>query len=163
MVQLCRRAPDEALRALDRLPDDFIHDSWLFIGPKASLADRAQALAGRDPAAGIAWQSGLAVIAAPLMNAPGDASFHCSRGQLLAWPGRTEEALQAARTVAGIHRGAGPVWREPAATIYAVPTLLRLDPRRDKIRGDPRFQKPATTDQPTTGMEPDEKPAAADQ
>ncbi len=162
-VQLNRRKPDAALKALDHLPDDFIQDSW-FTGPKASLVGRAQALAGREAAARIAWSAGLPVIDAKLKGAPDNAAFHLCRGQLLAWLGRTDEALQEARTVAEINRDRAPSWDASELTIYAIlglgdraipmleaflhgggswpltVTILRQDPLWDKFRDDPRFQ-----------------------
>lgn len=47
-----RRAPNEALKAIDRLTEDYIQDGW-FVGPKALLIGRAHALAGRKSAASV--------------------------------------------------------------------------------------------------------------
>ena len=166
LVHLSRRKPEDALKVLDRLPDEFIQDAWS-TGPKASLVGRAHALAGRDNAARLAWESGLAVAEARLKNAPGDAAYHQSRGMLLAWLGRTEEAMQEARTVQELNRDAMPSWISSEAAIYAAlgradlalpliekmlnerrngnrnwpitGTLLRQDPLWDMIRGEPKF------------------------
>lgn len=166
LVHLNRRKPEEALKVLDRLPDEFIQDAWS-TGPKASLVGRAHALAGRDNAARLAWESGLAVIETRLKTAPGAVDYHHSRGMLLAWLGRTEDALQEARTVQELNRGAAPTWIISEATIYAAlgradlalpiiekmlnerlnngnwpitGTLLRQDPLWDKIRSEPKFE-----------------------
>jgi hypothetical protein len=104
------------------------------------------------------------VVEAKLKGAPDNPAFHLCRGQLLAWLGRTDEALQEARTVAEIHRGQAPSWDASELTIYAMlgladraipmleaflhgggswpltPTILRQDPLWDKIRDDSRFQ-----------------------
>ncbi|HVZ66286.1 MAG TPA: TIR domain-containing protein [Lacunisphaera sp.] len=163
-VQLCRHDPEEALKILDRLPDDYFQDSWA-TSPKGILVGRAQAMAGRETAARLAWTAGLAVVEAKLKGAPTDPVLHNSRGELLAWLVRTDEAMEEARTVTEINRGPAPVWTESEAKIYAVlgradlaipalkalikpdtywpvtPTLLRLDPLWDKIRADPQFQE----------------------
>ncbi|HVT73882.1 MAG TPA: TIR domain-containing protein [Lacunisphaera sp.] len=163
-VQLSRHAPEEALQVLDRLADDYFQDSWA-TSPKAILVGRAHAQAGREAAARIAWTAGLPVVEAKLKAEPGDPTLHNCRGELLAWLGRTDEALEEARAVAEINRGPAPVWTQSEARIYAIlgradlaipalkalikpdtfwpvtPTLLRLDPLWDKIRGDPRFQE----------------------
>jgi TolB-like protein len=87
---------------------------------------------------------------------------------LLAWLGRAEDALQEARTVQELHRGAAPAWNLSEANIYAAlgradlalpliekmlsdhdgtgrwpitVTMLRQDPLWDKIRDEPGFQK----------------------
>jgi len=165
-----RRSPDEALRVLDQLADNFIHDSW-FIGPKDFLVGCAQAEAGRMEAAQIAWKSGLAVIDDRLQTAPGDTSFHLIRGELLGRLGREQDALAEARNVEELYRDQVYPWFLSPVRIYAaigrsdlaVPmlqrllgqlgrssdfnvnwpltrTLLRLDPIWDKLRGDPGFQ-----------------------
>jgi tetratricopeptide (TPR) repeat protein len=169
-VQLCRRSPDDTLKTLDRLADDFIQDNW-FVGPKAYFAGRAHALAGRTEAARIAWESALAITNARLKDTPGDLALHVMRGQLLAFLGQPDEALREARAVAELGRG-NPrddrYWFISPALIYATlgraddamplleklcrpppnqivgwpltSALLRLDPLWDRIRDDPRFQ-----------------------
>jgi tetratricopeptide (TPR) repeat protein len=168
-VQFERRAPDEALKALDRLPDDFIHESW-FIGPKNYLVGRAYALAGRPDAARVAWISGLTVVDAHLKDDPTDITLHLMRGELLAWLGRNDEALSEARTVEEMDDRKPDGWDRSTVKIYAAmgradlalpilgaqlemyakgkspgwpltPALLRLDPLWDKLRADPGFLK----------------------
>lgn len=163
-VHLSRRAPDEALRALDRLADDFIRDS-VYTGPKAILTGRAHALAGRRNAARLAWEAGLRVIDARLKAEPGERSYRRARGELLAWLGRTDEALEEAGTMEEISGGQALPWNLSSVPIYAalgradlaVPrlekllagkgtrgwhltvTLLKQDPLWDKLRGHPGF------------------------
>jgi tetratricopeptide (TPR) repeat protein len=164
-VHLGRRKPDEALKVLDRLAVNYVQDAWS-TGPKDAWVGRAHALAGRTTAARLAWQAALEVVEARLKTAPGESAYHHDRGQLLAWLGRADEALQEARTVEELNLNASPGWNGSAATIYAalgradlaVPliekllaektinwplttTLLRLDPLWDPIRNDPGFQR----------------------
>jgi hypothetical protein len=162
---ILRRLPDEALKAFDRLSADFIHDS-LFIGPKNYLVGRAQAMAGNREAARIAWESGLAVLDARLKVNPTDADLHSMRGELLAWLGRTDDALGEARIADEMRRSHLYSWAHSSVRIFAAlgradlaapairklldsrvwdlawpltPTLLRQDPLWDKLRGDPQF------------------------
>jgi TolB-like protein/Tfp pilus assembly protein PilF len=166
-VQLAAREPDAALVTLGRLSVDFVQDNW-FAGPTAYWVGRAHAQAGRAEAARIAFEAGLAVMDTKLKSAAGDPALHVARGELLARLGRTDEALQAARTATELAGGREEMfWFLSPGRIYAVlgrtaealpllenltapvarsvpwpltPALLRLDPLWDKLRDDPRFQ-----------------------
>jgi tetratricopeptide (TPR) repeat protein len=168
-VQLCRRAPAEVLKTLDRFSDDYIQDNW-FAGPKTYFAGRAHALGGRKEAARLAWEAGLVVVDTRLKASSQNRQLHLMRGELLAWLGRTEEAWREVHTVEELTRGPELYWFASPARIYAVlgraddvlpllekimaatsahqnvgwpltPALLKLDPLWDKIRDDARFQK----------------------
>ncbi|MDP3069481.1 MAG: tetratricopeptide repeat protein [Opitutaceae bacterium] len=166
-AHLAAREPEAALTALRRLSADFVQDNW-FIGPTAYWTGRAHAQAGRAEAARIAFESGVAVMDAKLKATPSDFALHVARGELLAWLGRTDEALRAARTATELmNPREATLWFVSPARIYAAlgradealplleklsardsravqwpltPALLRIDPLWDKLRGDARFQ-----------------------
>ncbi|MDI1338047.1 MAG: TIR domain-containing protein [Lacunisphaera sp.] len=165
LAALMAKQTDEALRALDRLPGDFINDAW-YSGPKALLVGLAHAQAGRPEAARIAWEAGLAVVHRRLQDTPNDSELHLRLGELLAWTGQAEPALREARVFEELARNRTD-WTFSSARIYAAlgradaalpilekfltatatgrwpltPALLRLDPIWDKLRDDVRFQK----------------------
>jgi tetratricopeptide (TPR) repeat protein len=166
-AQLEARQPDEALKTLDRLSADYIQDNW-FTGPKAYWVGRAHAQAGRPEAARLAFESGLELVTARLKGQPGSFTLHFVHAELLAWLGRTEEALAEGRLLMELRQPYNNYWFTNRARIFALlgradeavpllrelvldrggkdwgwpltPALLRLDPLWDKIRGDARFQ-----------------------
>ncbi len=166
LVNLMAGQPDEALRAFDRLPADYVNDAW-YTGPKALLVGLAHHQAGRPEAARIAWESGLAVVRRRLVEVPTDMESHLRLGELLAWTGQSEAALQEARIFDELLRGRTTDWTFSPVRIYAAlgrvddalplleqllivpssnrwpltPALLRIDPLWDKLRDDPRFQQ----------------------
>ena len=169
LINLMADQPGEALGALDRLTVDYINDAW-FAGPKGLLVGLAHAGAGRNEAARLAWETGLVVVQRRLQDTPNNAEVHLRRGELLAWLGRREEALQEIRASNELRRDRSAVdwtdWTSSPARIYAAlgdadaalpllkrlladkasgrwpltPSMLRLDPLWSKLRGDPRFQ-----------------------
>jgi tetratricopeptide (TPR) repeat protein len=179
-AHLCGRRPDEALRVLERLADDYILDNF-YTGPKTYFIGLAHALAGRGEAARVAWEAGLALVDQRLRQAPADRDLHLERGELLALLGREAEALREARTVEQLPER-DESWIFTPVRIYAAlgrttealpiigrqlqfardhrpvnwhltPALLRIDPRWDRLRGDPRFQQLTTEPAPVASTE----------
>jgi tetratricopeptide (TPR) repeat protein len=169
LTHLARHDPAEVLRTLARTEADYIQDNW-FAGPKALLAGLAHRQADRPEAARVAWESALALVDARLKTTPDSGALRLSRGQLLAWLGRGDEARREARTLQEMSRSpAAAEWLFSPALIQAAlgdadavlpqlekflanepgknvgwpltPALVRIDVRWDAIRGDPRFQK----------------------
>lgn len=165
LIGMMAGQPDEALRAFDRLPADYINDAW-YTGPKGLLVGLAHHQAGRTEAARLAWESGLAVTRLRLQESPNDLELHLRHGELLAWTGQTGAALQEVRIFNELQRGRLADWTSSPVRIFAAlgrmddalplleqlltapasqrwpltPSLLRLDPLWSKLRGDPRFQ-----------------------
>jgi serine/threonine-protein kinase len=165
-THLLRHAPEDALRSLERLSDDFLQDNW-FVGPKAYWAGRAHALAGRHEAARIEWEAGLAVMRTKLAQDPQNAGLRVMQAELYALLGRKEEALREAKTVEELQNGPFWIWSLSPARAYAAlgraeealgflhtaeerrpgevtgwplsTALLRMDPSWDKIRNHPKF------------------------
>ncbi len=164
LVALMAKQTDDALRALDRLPGEFINDAW-YSGPKALLVGLAHTQAGRPEAARIDWEAGVTVVRRRLQDASNDPELHLRLGELLAWSGQAEEALREARAFEELARNRTD-WTLSSARIYAAlgradealpilekfltvtasgrwpltPAVLRLDPLWSKLRDDPRFQ-----------------------
>ena len=167
LAQLAARKPDDALQTLSRLSADFIQDNW-FVGPKAYWVGRAFAQAGRPDAARNAFEAALTITTAHLKETPSNLGLLVTQGELLAFLGRTDEALQVERTLAQLERQDGLIWIDSGARIFAalgraddavpllaklVPpradvdygwpltgALLKIDPLWDRICGDARFQ-----------------------
>ncbi len=181
LVALMAKQTDDALRALDRLPGDFISDAW-YSGPKALLVGLAHTQAGRPEAARIAWEAGVAVVRRRLQDVSNDPELHLRLGELLAWSGQTDEALREARAFEELARNRTD-WTFSSARIYAAlgradealpilekflavtssgrwpltPAVLRMDPLWSKLRDDPRFQK-LCADPPADELKIDAKP-----
>ncbi len=177
---LAARDPDQALAVLDRLSVDYIQDSW-FNGPRAYWVGRAHAQAGRLEAARLAFESGLAVVDAKLKIEPDVSHLHRSRSELLAWLGRSDEAMAEAKAAVELDHGRFSLWTDFPGRAYAVlgraddllpmleklmavpdtdrgwpltPALLRIDPIWDKVRDDPRFARLAAVGALTDPPEP---------
>lgn len=167
-AQLTARQPEAALSTLQRMSADFVQDNW-FVGPRDYWAGRAHLQAGRPEAARLAFEAGLAVAETRFKDNDRTA-LRVTHAEILAWLGRTNEALREAQMVAELepHNSRGIVWIESRARIYAAlgrvdetlplldvllhpkpdedrawpltPQLLRVDPLWDKIRDTPQVQ-----------------------
>jgi tetratricopeptide (TPR) repeat protein len=138
-----------------------------FSWPTALYVAFAHQLRGDDSAARAAFEVARAFVDSVLRERPDDFRVHQARGLALASLGRRQEALQEARWLerSAIYREDAYAWYLPAEhralilmrvgevtraldeveQLLARPSLvsvelLRLDPRYDPIRADPRFQ-----------------------
>jgi serine/threonine-protein kinase len=163
---LWSRKPDSLLALLRRTPDPAFDDPVRY-QPTALYAAWAYQLLGDAAAARAAFDSAREVLDSVVALLPGDRRVHGARGLALAGLGRREEAQREARWLqqSSIYREdvyARTLPAEDRAQILAgigetdaalaeierlltgVSTLtahmLRLDPRWDPIRDDPRFQ-----------------------
>ncbi len=145
----------------------YILDNF-YTGPKGYFVGLAHAQAGRGEAARVAWEGALALVEQRLRTTPADRSLLLAKGDLLGWLGREEEAMRAARTIEQLIKPDDP-WIFTGVCIYAAlgrtqealpiierqlqfarehrnlgwhltPALLRIDPRWDKLRGNPEFE-----------------------
>ena len=112
----------------------------------------------------------MGTVDARLKTAPDNDDLHLIRGQILALLGRNAESAREAKIVDELPTGApSPAWANSSVLIHAAlgdadtampmleqllmrdrktnvgwpltPALLRIDPRWEKLRGNPRFQK----------------------
>jgi len=164
-LALWERDPNRLLQALGAAPAAVTFEGQLTYEPGLLYAAWAHQLR-RDPAAASrAFTETLQQLDAALRQHPDDWRLHASRGRALAGLGRRDEAVDEARAVAAsvvyADRLARSMLDEARAQIFAqvgmadsalaqLQTLvtgpswtsaqaLRLDPRYDPIRDDPRF------------------------
>ncbi|HEY6059755.1 MAG TPA: hypothetical protein VIV10_04160, partial [Gemmatimonadales bacterium] len=163
-LALWERRPD-ALLALLPEPQRVIFESQEAYEPALLYAAWADQLRGDSAAARRAFRGALAQLDSALRSLPEDPRLHASRGLALAGLGQRAEAQQEAdwlRAASGDLATMAAVYSLPRALILAQagltdaalpvielslagPSLnsgpmLRLDPRWDPIRHDPRFQ-----------------------
>ncbi|HEY9421671.1 MAG TPA: hypothetical protein VIW92_09665, partial [Thermoanaerobaculia bacterium] len=149
-------APEEVLRVQD------------FLYPRALLRAHVQTVAGRPDLARSSWEEARRILEEEVRRNPGDSMAHSSLGVAYAGLGRKADAVregQRALDIENTNRDAfirdnhliHLAWiyvltgdREAAIreiesltrqpSLLTVP-LLRVDPRWDLLRGDPRFQR----------------------
>jgi TolB-like protein/Flp pilus assembly protein TadD len=163
---LLERQPDSVLALLGAAHQLWLEDQPVY-RPTALYEAWAQELRGDTAAARGSFRAGLVLLDSVVRVLPDDWRVHAARGLALAGLGRRQEArreaawLEQSRPYRTDH-SLGPVLEEERAAILAragapdaalralerllaepsllsVP-LLRLDPRWDPIRSDPRFQ-----------------------
>jgi TolB-like protein/DNA-binding SARP family transcriptional activator/Flp pilus assembly protein TadD len=165
LLLLWERKPDSVLALLERTPI-VAFDSRFFYQPTALFGAWAHELRGDGAAAQEAFESALALVDSVVAELPGDWRVHSSRGLALAGLGRPLEAREEARwlresqvyredaydrelaqerarILAGINDADAAL--EEIERLLEAPSFLsvhtlRLDPRYDPIRHDPRFQ-----------------------
>jgi eukaryotic-like serine/threonine-protein kinase len=160
------RKPDSLLALLRRTPHSVIDDQTEYL-PAALYAAWAHQLRGDGAAARVAFDSARAMLDSVVAVLPDDWRVHAARGLALAGLGRRQEAQREARWLqqskvyredaflrgslaeerARILAGIGEadaalqeIERLLAGPSWVSAHTLRLDPRWDPIRKDPRFQ-----------------------
>ena len=163
---LSQRQPDSLLRTVKEAHLAIFQGQLIYL-PASLYAAWAHQLRGEHAAARAAFDSAVVLLDSADAALPDDYRIHAARGMALAGSGRRDEALKEAQWIqqSVIYRGdalEGPQMGEYRARILvqagqadaaleeierllSAPSpisvyLLRLDPRFDPIRSDPRFQ-----------------------
>ncbi len=149
---LLRREPQEVLRLLDAVPRSWL--TW-WNTPKSSFVGMAHAMRGAPEAARVAWTDALQVTEARLASEPQSPLLLGGKAWLLALLERREEAAATMRLARSLQK-TSPLVSAIFASLMGDPSdamselenayaevtwaTLRLDPRLDALRSNPRFQ-----------------------
>ena len=163
---LLQHRPEALLALLSSIPEPAFRGQN-FYTPRALYAAQAYELRGDTAAARAAYTSACALLDSVIAESPSEMGVHYSRAVALAGLGRRREALREigwVQTCDGYRSDAfsGPVWAEWCAAIlgrigqtnvaldeverllagpsWLTAHTLRLDPRWDPIRENPRFK-----------------------
>ncbi len=178
LVHYYQRNAGAALAAWAAFPRDYYMD-FAYDGPKGLLIGHAHELDQREAAAKIEWRTALQAVDKRLAITPNHATSHYYKAYLLACLGEktaAEEALRTCEQLRGIKYTRGSEMPFELAVIYArlgrfdeifahPPNLLRrirIDPRFEAFRADPRYQAlvaASASRRPASGLA---EPASAD-
>jgi len=157
LVYYYQRRADAALAAWGAFPRDYYAD-FAFDGPKGLLVGLAHELGQRDAAAKMEWRTALALVEKRIAATPNKPAPYYYQAYLLACLGEKTAAGEALRTyeqLANIKYTPQTPMAIELAYIYArlgrlddlfaiTPTYvrrMRIDPRFDGVRTDPRYVK----------------------
>jgi serine/threonine-protein kinase len=165
-VMLARRDYQGALRQLEA-ETRYCFDEQFRYSPVQLLLGQVQVLASQNDLARSSIEAARVELEEKARLDPNDARFHSSLGIAYAGLGRTEDAVREARLGCKLMPASKDAWRalyrlEDLALVYTMvgrsgeaiaqlddllarsgewtPHVLRLDPRWDPLRSDPRFQ-----------------------
>jgi TolB-like protein/tetratricopeptide (TPR) repeat protein len=165
-VSLPRRDYQGALRQLESEKRHAIDNQFQYL-PIALLRGEVQMLAGQQGLAHRSFEAARIELEQKVKQEPDDSRLHSSLGIALAGLGRSMEAVREANVGCDLMPASKDAWRalwrlEDLALVYTMvgkpseaiaqledllqrsgrmtPHVLRLDPRWDPLRSDPRFQ-----------------------
>jgi serine/threonine-protein kinase len=165
-LDLAERKIDDAKQRLAAYPKDVIEEQWNFL-PKSLLLGVAQMLAGDAASGRASLEAARARLESELVSRPDDHRVHSALGVVLARLGEKEAAIREGKRgaelfpvskdamigpnrlldLAGIYATTGEVEAalDQLEYLASIPTgpwfTLRLDPRWDALRDQPRFRR----------------------
>jgi serine/threonine-protein kinase len=165
-VALIRRDYSKAVRQLEAWKPSARDNQWLY-SPASLLRGEVQMLAGQHDFARRSFEAARVELEQKVAQDPTDSRFHSSLGIAYAGLGRDVEAVREAKLGCDLMPPSVDAWRalrrvEDLAVVYTLvgqpgeaisqleqllaasgeftPHVLRLEPRWDRLRSDPRFQ-----------------------